>query len=348
MGQIISTLRLENANKEKLNEFIRHWREIKDLPCEDIKVEETEDKILLAKLYYSLDIFDHSVAQFTTILFGELSFMQLFGKVKFVDLQFPEEVYRWFSGPKFGIEGIKKKFDVKDYPLLMAIVKPSLGKSLTTEILEIKIKAALSGGFHAVKDDEMQGDLIYTPLKERLEIAKKCRRYIPAINLDKVEDYKKILSDEKIGAVLINASTLGFPMLNEISKISKVPIISHPALQGVYGYSFSQKVFAMLHRLFGCDGFISPIAGVDYFNVNKQEEKGIVIEFTKNLPIKKTLPLLAGGARINNLKSIITPYEKMKVPYGLAFGSQIFAYGENPSEMCKNVINEIDRIKRDI
>ncbi|MEW6295347.1 MAG: RuBisCO large subunit C-terminal-like domain-containing protein [Candidatus Diapherotrites archaeon] len=348
MKQIISTLELKEIDIKKLEPFIERWKQIKDLPCDNIEFHETDKNTILVKLYYPLDIFDRSVSQFVTVLFGELSFVKNFGKVKFLELQLPNEVYKWFTGPKFGTEEIKKRFDVSNYPLLMAIIKPSLGKTLTTEILETKIKSVLSGGFNAVKDDEMQGNLNYAPLKHRIKLAKKYQKYIPAINLDKAEDFRKVVSDEKIGAVLINASTLGFPLLHEIKKISKVPIISHPALQGVYGYSFSHKVFAMLHRLFGCDGYICPIADVDYFNVSKQEEKEIIMEFTKDLPIKKTMPLLAGGARINSLKNIMAPYEKMRIPYGLVFGYQIFADDKKSSQMCKNVVEKVRRIKQNL
>lgn len=345
MEQIVSTLMLKNVEKEKLINFIEHWKKIKDLPCEDIKIKEINKRLIQLDLFYSLDIFDKSVTQFITVLFGELSFIKTFGSVQFVDLRLPEEVYTWFKGPKFGIEGIKKKFNVKEYPILIAIIKPSLGKELSKEKIEQKIKSVLDGGFHGIKDDEMQGNLPNTSLKDRVNLAKKYRRYIPVLNLDNINDYKKILASneaENIGAVLLNASTIGFETLHEISKMTKVPLLSHPALQGVYRSSFSPKVFAMLHRLFGCDGYISPLGDKDYFNVTREEEKQMVIEFTKDLPIKKTFPLLCGGARINNIKEVMEPYEEMKVPYGLVFGSQVFSY-EEPSKMCEEIIKEVNK-----
>ncbi len=348
MKQIISTIKLEGVETDKLPKFLEHWKEIKDLPCEDLKIDKIDENTLQIRIYYPLDIFDRSVTQFITVLFGELSFIKIFGKVKFLDLELPKEVYKWFEGPKFGVEEIKKRFEAKDYPILISIIKPSLGKDLTTKKIKEKIKGVLAGGFHGIKDDEMQGNLIYAPLKERVKFAKKYGKYIPVLNLDNIKDYEKILNgkdSDKIGGVLLNVSTLGFSMLHEIRKITRVPLFSHPALQGVYGYSFSPKVFAMLHRLFGCDGYISPIAEVDYFNVDKEEEKDMVTEFTKELPIKKTLPILCGGARINNLKEIMIPYEKMDVPYGFAFGSQIFAYEGGPTKMCKKVVEKVKETK---
>ena len=349
MNQIVSTLRLENVQSDKLQKFIEHWKEIKDLPCEDIKFEKVNETTLIAKLYYPLNIFDKSVTQFITVLFGELSFVTNFGKVKFTNLELPDEVYNWFLGPKFGVEELKQKFDVSDWPMLIAIIKPSLSPELSIGQVNEKIQDVLNGGFHGIKDDEMQGNLSFTSLKERIHLAKKYKKYIPTVNLDSVEGYKKLLGTveaKNIGMILVNASTIGFPMLHEIRKITNVPILSHVALQGVYGSSFTPKVFAQLHRLFGCDAFTNPIGEVDYFSVNREEEKEMVVEFTRELPIKKTLPMLTGGARLTNLIDIIDPYEKMKVPYGVVFGSLIFASDDSPTNMCKKTIEEVNKHKK--
>ena len=53
----------------------------------------------------------------------------------------------------------------------MAILKPSLDLELTLEGLERRIAEPLAGGFHAAKDDEMQGDFPNLPLNVRLELA---------------------------------------------------------------------------------------------------------------------------------------------------------------------------------
>ena len=75
--------------------------------------------------------------------------------------------------PKFGHEEVMKRFGVKESPMLVAIIKPSLGENLRINDIEEKIEGALAGGFHAVKDDEMQGDLLFAPLQDRLQLAKK-------------------------------------------------------------------------------------------------------------------------------------------------------------------------------
>lgn len=348
MERIVSTLKLENVQPKKLKDFIKHWQLIKDLPCENVDLKVVDSSTLEARLEYSLEIFDKTVSQFMTVLFGELSFITSFGKVTFTYLELPKTVFEWFSGPKFGAEEVLKRFGVSEYPMLVAIIKPSLSKELSIEKIDEKIRSVLDGGFHGVKDDEMQGNLSFTSLKERVGLAKKHKKYIPTLNLDSIEDYKKYLAgqgSENIAMVLVNASTIGFSLLHEIRKITDVPLLSHVALQGVYQSSFSPKVFALLHRLFGCDAFTNPIGEVGYFNVNRQEEKEMALEFTKELPIKRTLPLLTGGARLQNLTDIISPYEQEHIPYGVVFGSLIFASDKSPTEMAKQVVTAIATYK---
>lgn len=345
MKTITSILHLENVDRSKVAVTVKHLKEIEDLPYSDIEFAEISSSILKLKIKYPLIIFDKSVAQFLAVLFGELAFMREFGKLTFEGLELPDEVYDWFGGPKFGIEGVKERFDVKEFPMLVAIIKPSVGPGLNKKIVEQKIFSALAGGFHAVKDDEMQGDLEFVTLAERVAIAEKNGHYIPTLNLDNTEEYEKFLSRGKIGMVLINASTIGFPLLRTLCEKTKIPILSHVAMQGVFHYSFSPKLFAFLHRLFGCDAFITPIGDVDYYRISKEGEMEMAKELTKELPIKKTLPLLTGGARLHNLEQIIAPYEEDRIPYGVVFGTLIFVSDKEPEEMASLVVKKIKEFK---
>lgn len=348
MSTIYSSLLLENVDTERVKASLKHLKEIEDIPYQSLDIKIISDSSLDLRIEYPLNIFDKSVSQFMAVLFGELAFMRSFGKLTFTNLEIPEEVYSWFGGPKFGHEEVMKRFGVKESPMLVAIIKPSLGENLRINDIEEKIEGALAGGFHAVKDDEMQGDLLFAPLQDRLQLAKKIVRYIPALNLDSNDAYERALSDAKIGMVIINASTLGFPMLHSIKSRSNVPIFSHNAMQGTFQYSFRPKVFAFLHRLFGCDAFLNPIGDVDYYRISVAEEHEMALEFTRDLPIKKTLPLLGGGARLHNLEQIMPFYEENSIPYGLVFGTLIFVSEQPPKEMARLVVERVKEIKENI
>ena len=112
-----------------------------------------------------------------------------------------------------------ERFGAAEPPLLVAILKPSLDPNLTIEGLESRLDAPLAGGFHAAKDDEMQGDFANLPLKARLDLAARRRGYIPAVNLDDPCEFRDVLARPELGMVLVNPTILGFPLLHWLQKV---------------------------------------------------------------------------------------------------------------------------------
>lgn len=343
-NRIVSTLRLKRAQRTTVLASVEHLKEIEDVPYDNFDLSE-EGGILRLTFEYPLEVFDHSVGQFMAVLFGELAFMRSLGQLTFERLELPEVVYSWFSGPQFGADELMKRYHGTEPPVVVGIIKPSLGRSLSPDIVAEKIREALAGGIHAVKDDEMQGDLPFVPLRERVRFAEKEKRYIPALNRDDLSELFRLVANTRLGMVLINGSVIGFPMLHEIRKHSAIPLLSHVALQGSFQPSFSPRIFAQLHRLFGCDAYITPIGDVDYYRTTKADEAVMVEEFLRPLPIKKTLPLLTGGARLHNLKEIIIPYLRQDIPFGIVLGTQIFASGESPRIRAEEVMKKIQEIR---
>ena len=49
------------------------------------------------------------------------------GALKLLDLQLPASFVQAFTGPKFGLEGIRELAGAEDRPLLVAIMKPAIG-----------------------------------------------------------------------------------------------------------------------------------------------------------------------------------------------------------------------------
>lgn len=343
MTFVISELQLAGTDRVRVERFIQGWRKTGDLPCSRLELDGEGDSLSL-RLHYPLTVFDRSVTQFLAVLFGELSFLRAFGEVRFQDLTLPEEVYRWFDGPRFGQGEVLGRFHVGSSPLLVAILKPALGAGLGE--IEEKIGAVLESGFHAVKDDEMQGDLPTATLADRLRLCGKYDQYIPVVNLDCVSQYEDALSSlpRVPGMILVNASAMGFPMLHQLRRVLAVPILSHVSLQGIFHRSFTPRLFARMHRLFGCDAFITPIGDVNYFSVHRHDESEMVRAFTEDLPIRKTLPVLTGGLRVHNLPDVIGPYHGAGTPYGLAFGAQVFCASEgSPSDACRKIVERVQQ-----
>jgi len=86
-----------------------------------------------------------------------------------VDLELPEEVEKkYFLGPKYGIEGIRKFTGAADKPLLGGIVKPKVGLNSAT-LLEV-VKQMVEGGVNFIKEDEIMANPSSCPLEERVPL----------------------------------------------------------------------------------------------------------------------------------------------------------------------------------
>ena len=345
MKTVNLTLCLKNANKIKAVGFIKKLQDLNDIPLQYLDIRYLNKNEIEVEIGYGLKVFDRTVSQFMAVLFGEFPLMRNFGEVKFKDLHLPVDVWQWFGGPQFGAEVILKKSGAMNYPVLMAIIKPSIGEFLTIENIKDSVDLSVEGGFHFVKDDEMQGDFDYAPLASRLKLATEINGYVPTVNLDSESDYERAVDNKKINMILVNASVIGFPLLNTIAKKTKVPILSHLSLQGTYYPSFSPKLYALLHRLFGCDAFITPMGDKDYYRVSRKEELEMSEVLTCDFPAKKTLPFLTGGGNLRNISQTAQPYEQADMPYGMVFGTLIYNSDESPKKMASLVSEQVRMMK---
>jgi len=71
------------------------------------------------------------------------------GRIKLLDIRFPEKFVKGFKGPKFGIEGIRKLLNIPKRPLLNNMIKPCTGYPL--EVGAELFRLAALGGCDIVK-----------------------------------------------------------------------------------------------------------------------------------------------------------------------------------------------------
>ncbi|MBM3708560.1 MAG: ribulose 1,5-bisphosphate carboxylase, partial [Actinobacteria bacterium] len=100
-----------------------------------------------------------------TTIIGNVSVM---GKIKLLDIEFPKKYLSDFSGPKFGIEGIRKILGVPQRPFLNNMIKPCTG--FAPEVgAEFFYRAAV-GGVDIIKDDELLSETSYNNRIKRIEM----------------------------------------------------------------------------------------------------------------------------------------------------------------------------------
>ena len=107
---------------------------------------------------------------------------------RLLKIEFPEEVKKYFLGPKYGISGIREYLNLNEKPLLGGIVKPKTG--ISPEILLKMVKEMVEGGVNFIKEDEILSNPDFCPISVRVPL---------------IMDYIKQSGKKVIYAVCINS-----------------------------------------------------------------------------------------------------------------------------------------------
>lgn len=254
-----------------------------------------------------------------TMIFGKIS---LDGAIRIEDIEFPPS-YLKGKGPRYGIQGIRRKVEESSKPLIMAIFKPCVG--LTPKELGEMFFELACGGMHLVKDDEILPDLPICPTEKRLEIcleaglrAKKetGKRTLYAVNLTGPVSRLPAKAGrlEKLGAecFLLNVLSYGYGALEELREI-KAPIMAHPALAGSWSgssdYGMSYKVvLGSLMRLGGADIVLFPSS---YGTVALPHSETMAIREALTKPmgsLRKCFPAPSAGIHPGLVPQILKDY----------------------------------------
>ena len=197
------------------------------------------------------------------------------GKVKLLDLEFPDSFLKQMQGPKFGVAGIRKLLGVYDRPLLNNMIKPCTG--LSPEATASLAYEAAVGGVDVIKDDELISDPAHCPLVERVKKVmaalkradeEKGEKTLYAFNItgrvEKLKENAYRALDAGANCLMVNYNTVGLDatrMLAEDKNIN-VPILGHSDYTGaLYESPWSgvsaALICAKLPRMAGVDMIIS-------------------------------------------------------------------------------------------
>ena len=178
-------------------------------------------------------------------LFGNISAS---GPIKMIDCAFPKKYVEQFTGPKFGVEGIRDRLGVHDRPLVNAMIKPNTG--WTPEEGADLFYQASRGGVDIIKDDElMPCNEDFCPQKDRVTLFMQKEKQVfeetgehtlYATNItdriDKVRDNAYRAIEYGANCLMINTYTSGFGTLQMLSEDPNidVPILAHIDFAGVF------------------------------------------------------------------------------------------------------------------
>lgn len=259
----------------------------------EIHEEDSQERFADITIAYPDINFSPDLPALLVTVFGKLS---MDGRIKLRDLKLSEKFLSHFSGPKYGIEGIRNMLQVQDRPLLMSIFKSVIGHDLTA-LREQFYQQAL-GGVDIIKDDEILFENKLTPMEQRIKVCSEAAKQaqettgqnlLYAVNLTGptfglLEQAKRAI-DTGANALLFNVFAYGVDTLHALSSHPDitVPIAAHPAVAGAsypspyYGIEASVLLGKLL-RLAGADLVLFP-----------SPYGSVVMPFEENMQIRKQL-----------------------------------------------------------
>ncbi len=174
-------------------------------------------------------------AQLLNVAVGELPRLGFLTRFQLMSLDLPGD---FGPGPGFGIAGIRQAFGCARGPLLCRSMRPAVG--LSTATMAGLNRDVLIGGFHLVKDDELQ--VFDTNANFRLHVqamisARDAARertgepkgYLANLICEPEELGERwdIVQEHGVDAVLVAPAIQGLGTLSMLARQRRVPILSH-------------------------------------------------------------------------------------------------------------------------
>jgi len=276
------------------------------------------------KIAYPSDLFEGGNApNILSSIAGNIFGMKAVRNLRLEDIKIPNSLLETFSGPKYGIYGIRKMMKVYNRPLVGTIVKPKLGLR-TIDHAHVAYEAWVNG-CDVTKDDENLSSQKFNVFEERLartlEMADKAeeetgekKAYLVNVTAETKEMMKRAELVEQLGGkfIMVDVITEGFGALQTLREGDfKMAIHAHRAMHAAFTrnpkHGIAMMVLADMVRLIGCDTLhIGTVVGKlegsleEVSEIEEEIEKKVVKETKIRLAqdwgkIKPTLAVSSGG-----------------------------------------------------
>jgi ribulose-bisphosphate carboxylase large chain len=317
------------------------------------KVEEissTDKAHHLITISYNPEVTGGELNQLLNVIWGNVS---LFPGIRIVDLKLPNSLIAKFSGPRFGIDGLRKLLNAPTRPVVATALKPmgSDAKSLAKMAHTLAL-----AGFDLIKDDHSLANQPWANWRERVTLVSRAIQeanaitggdsvYAPSLNLpfDQIHDAAFTAKELGAGALLVLPGITGFDSLRTIAADESlgIPVLGHPAMLGTLVISKELGVshgiiLGTFMRLAGADISIFPnIAGRFSFTA----EQCLEIADRSRGKLGDLKPLMiapAGGMTLERIPEMIDMYGRdsaLLIGGALSRGE----LADNAARMCEMV-----------
>lgn len=274
VGQTIGTwIPVPGITDEIREKYMGRVVNVFDVPSVDLEPQVTEEtqKYIIQIAYPAVHFGGDFPLLLTSLLGNDASTS---AQVKLLDIIFPKEYAQEFSGPRFGIQGIREYLGIWDRPVLLNMIKPCTGLT-PEEGAKIFYQVAL-GGIDLIKDDELLGDPAYSRPEERVKAYRKAAEAAAEVTGERVKYFVNVTSgssrimenvkravDAGADGIMVNFATAGYSTLKQIAETAGVPVLGHAAGAGMY---YEGTLNGMASPL--AVGKMARLAGADIVMVN--------------------------------------------------------------------------------
>jgi ribulose 1,5-bisphosphate carboxylase large subunit-like protein len=310
-GQSIGNPEVRN-DRESSAMLTTHLGKILDVK-ENLQLGEHEG---IVKIGYPLANYDpeyDGLGHIMCTLMGGQMDIDIIQKCQLLDVDFPKEYLKYFKGPKFGMDHIKKEALAENRPLLGGIIKPKTGmnaKQVADSCYEMML-----GGVDFIKEDEILGNPRFCDFDERIKLtAEKVKQYkeetgkqvffITNVNAKYSQVLDRVQKAYELGAQGVHINVWnGWPEVYDAIRQLDLPIALHFQKSGDrvftndrHDYHISWPVVCKLARMSGAD-FIHAGMWGGYLSDSKEKLNAVFDALTGDkVDYKKTIPSLSCGS----------------------------------------------------
>lgn len=330
----------------------------------------------IVRIAYHSDLFEEgNVPQILSSIAGNVFGLSSLKNLRLQDVSFPKKIVKSFSGPRMGVDGVRKLLSIHDRPLVGTIVKPKLG--LTAKQHAQVAYNAWIGGIDCVKDDENLTSMNFNKFMERIDLTLKMRdkaeqetgerkAYMPNITSETSEMIKRLryVHDHGGNYIMVDILTAGFSALQTVRKNSVLPIHAHRAMHAALTkndrHGISMLFLAKIARLIGVDSLHIGTVGLgkmggtqeEILSIQKVIQKSVVEQDSENHVLKQkwygrkpVLAVASGGLYPGALPDLV---DRMGKDILANFGGGIHAHPEGTVAGAKAVRQALEASQKGI
>jgi ribulose-bisphosphate carboxylase large chain len=264
------------------------------------------------KIAYPIELFElANMPNILSSVAGNVFGLRVLKNLRLNDVDFPNKLVRSFKGPKYGIEGVRKLFNIYGRPLIGTIIKPKLGLK-TNDHARVAYEAWV-GGCDIVKDDENLGSQEFNPFADRVERTLKSRdeaeketgerkMYVVNITAETQEMLKRadfVLSNGG-EYVMVDILTCGFAALQTLRERNLSLVIhahraGHATLTKNPKHGISMRVVSKIARIVGVDQLhVGTVVGKMFETKEEVAENLDALKMEMN-GLRRVMPVASGG-----------------------------------------------------